>query len=677
LGGGLRVYTTLDLAIQQQAECVARAHVARLSGQIGNELPADERASCAALEFLAPLPAADAGTDRHVSNAAVVMLDPRTAEIKALVGSLNYWDQSIDGSFNVAVDGLRQPGSAFKPFTYLTALSQGYTAATMVLDVETDFGTPANGTPYVPQNYDRQFHGPMRLRQALGSSYNVPAVQVTSWVGVDKVIRTARSLGITTLEPGTDRYGLSLTLGGGEVTLSDMVYAFSVIDNMGVMVGQPRLESEQRLGGRTLDPVLILRVEDRNGNVLYDYSQPQRREILTPQLAYLMNDMLADRAARCPGFGCPSALELPDNRPAAVKTGTTNDFRDGWAIGYTPQLVTGVWVGNSDNSPMQDVPGSRGAAPIWQALMSWALRDEPVVSWPRPTGLVERAVCNVSGLLPTPHCPTVSELFIQGTEPTLYDNIYQEFAVNRETGRLATIYTPPELVETEVYRVYPEAAADWVRENEIEQPPAEYDTITGPLAASEDVAILSPPMFAFVKGQVVITGTVRGDNFDHYRLAYFEGLHPSNLQTIADNVAEPQENGALGVWDVENLSGLYTLLLTVVRADGSFQEASVHVTVDNAPPAAEILFPLPNQQIFTDEEWIVVQAQASDDVSLDRVEFYVDNAGVPFAISTVPPFTEKWTIRGAGCHSFKVTAVDAAGNQTESPSIPICLVNRS
>ncbi|MCA9962152.1 MAG: hypothetical protein KC443_24120, partial [Anaerolineales bacterium] len=494
--------------------------------------------------------------------------------------------------------------------------------------------------------------------------------------GVDKVIRTAHSLGITSLDAGPNAYGLSLTLGGGEVKLLDMVYAFSVMDNMGVMIGQPRAEAEQRLGFRTLDPVSILRVEDSEGNVLYEYNQPQRREILTPQLAFLMNDMLSDRSARCAAFGCPNVLELPDNRPAAVKTGTTNDYRDAWTIGYTPQLAVGVWVGNTDNSPMDTVPGSKGAAPIWHALMSWGLQDEPVQLWSEPSGVVERSVCDISGLLPTSFCPTVSEWFIVGTEPAVFDNIYQEFAINRENGRLATIYTPPDLIERKIYKVYPEAAADWVRENEIEQPPTEYDTINVPPEGG-DVAILSPRPFAYVQGQVAISGTVNIDNFAYYRLAYFEGLTPTDLRTIADTVTEPVANGVLGIWDVENLNGLYTLLLTAVRQDGSFEEVSLPLTVDNTPPAAEILFPLPNQEIFTDEEWVIIQAQASDDLSLARVEFFVDNAGVPFAISTVPPFTEKWTIRGAGCHNFRVVAVDAAGNETEGTAVPVCLVERN
>ncbi len=676
LRGGLRVYTTLDLTMQEQAECVANAQVDRLSGEGSVGSDESDIAACPALEFLPPMWASDVGVDHNISNAAVVAMDPRTAEIKAMVGSLDYWDEEIDGSFNVAVDGLRQPGSSFKPFTYLTALSQGYTAATMVLDVETDFGTDYNGVAYVPQNYDRRFHGPMRLREALGNSYNVPAVEVMSWVGVDKVIRTAHSLGITSLDEGPNSYGLPLTLGGGEVKLLDMVYAFSVLDTMGVMRGQAVPDPEQRLGFRTLDPVGILRVEDKDGQIIYEYDQPQQREIMTPQLAYLMNDMLSDRNARCQGFGCPNALELPDSRPAAVKTGTTNNYLDAWTVGYTPQLVTGVWVGNTDNSPMENVPGSKGAAPIWHALMGWAHQDENIESWAQPAGLTRQNVCEVSGLVPTEHCRTVTEFFIEGTEPRVYDNMYQEFQVNRETGRLATLATPPELIDSKVYLIYPDKAADWVRENDIEQPPTEYDTIRTPGSTGGNTAVQYPGPFEFISGEVEIHGNARGDNFSNYRVAFFEGLAPTEIHVIAEGVTEQKEDAPLALWDVSNLSGLYTLLLTVIRNDGTFEEVSVPVTVDNTPPEAEIIFPLENQTIFTDEEWVVVQGRINDDISIDRVEFFVDNAGVPFAVNTVPPFTEKWIIPGPGCHSFRVVAWDAAGNDTASAPVRVCMVER-
>lgn len=674
LGGGLRVTTTLDLTWQQQAECVARAHVNRLSGAVGAPLPADALARCAALDYLPPLPAAAAGIDQNVDNAAVVMLDPRTAQVKALVGSLNALDAQPDASLNMALDGLRQPGSAFYPFAALTALSQGYNPATMVLDVETDFGAISGGAPFVPQNADGVFHGPLRLREALGSGYTVPAVQVMSWMGVHKVIDAAHSMGITSMVEQS--FGLDLALGGGEVSLLDMTYAYAVMDNMGTMIGQPRPESLQQSGLRTLDPILILRVEDAAGRVLYDNAQPQQRDILTPQLAFLMNDMLADRSARCAGFDCPNVLELPENRPAAVKTGTTADFRDAWTIGYTPQLVTGVWVGNTDNDPMQDMTGIEGAAPIWHALMAWSLQDAPLQTWERPSGIIELSVCEISGLLPTPICPTVSELFIQGTEPTLTDTMVQAFDVNRETGRLATVYTPPELVETRTYVIYPEAAAAWARANEMPQPPTEYDTIVTQPGDGGETAVSHPPDFAIVNGLVPITGTAQADNFAFYRLAYFQGLQPQDIQSIVDNVTEPQTSGLLGTWDTRELEGLYTLLLTVVGNDGSFTEVTTHVTVDNTPPTAELVFPQPDEQIFTDEERVVVQAEAQDTVALARVEFYVDDAGVPFAISSAPPFTGSWPIPGPGCHMFRALPVDAAGNEGEETAVSVCFIPR-
>ncbi len=676
LRGGLRVYTALDLELQSQAECVARAHVARLSGALGSGLPADEASSCPAIAFLPTPNTAELGLDRQVNNAAVVIIDPRTGELKAMVGSLNYWDDSIDGSFNVAADGLRQPGSSFKPFTYLTAFAQGYTPATMVLDVETDFGTEYNGVAYVPQNYDRLFRGPQSIRQALGNSYNVPAVEVMSWVGVDNVIRTAHKMGITSLDGGPNQYGLSLTLGGGEVRPLDMAYAFSVLANGGQMIGQPVPEARQRLGFRSLEPVTILRVEDRNGVPIYEYNQPQQQQILTAPLAYLMNDILSDGQARCAGFGCPNVLELPGGRPAAVKTGTTNNYRDGWTVGYTPQLVTAVWVGNTDNTPMDNVPGSRGAAPIWHAIMAYALRDAPIETWSQPPGVAQRTVCRPSGLLSNGICPTVNELFLAGTEPTLIDNMYQQFQVNRETGRLATIYTPQELVEIRTYVVYPDRAADWVRENEIDAPPTEYDTIDNPNMEGRGVALGSPRPFAYVSGvagAVAITGTVQMDDFAYYRLAYFEGLTPGQLRQIGEPVTEPKENETLGLWDVADLEGLYTLVLTAVRNDGTFEELSAPVTIDNTPPTAVITAPRSDQTFSTNDEFILIQTEVSDDISLDRVAFYVGGSGVPFAISTVPPHTGRFQVYNSGCFSFRVVATDAAGNEGESTAVGVCV----
>jgi hypothetical protein len=254
--------------------------------------------------------------------------------------------------------------------------------------------------------------------------------------------------------------------------------------------------------------------------------------------------------------------------------------------------------------------------------------------------------------------------------------MYQELNINRENGRLATLDTPPELVESKVFIIYPEKAADWVRENELEQPPTEYDTIQTPSGEEGNAAITDPRPFQFVNGELQITGSAGGEGFSYFRLAYYAGLNPTNLQAIVEQDTEQKSNAVLATWDVSNLNGLYTLLLTVVKEDGSFDEVSVPVTIDNTAPEADILFPLPNQSIFTDEEWVIIQAQVTDDISVDRVEFFADGSGVPFAISTVPPFTEKWTIPGPGCHNFRVVAYDAAGNSTVSQTVRVCLINR-
>lgn len=667
LSGQLQIYTTLDLSWQQQAECLSRAQVNRLGGTVGDGLAADERDRCAALVYLPPPDPDNLGRNRQVGEAAVVMLDPRDGTVRALVGGLSDWQQNPT---NLAVDLAHPPGTALAPFIYLTALSQGYTAASMVLDIETDFGAILGGSSFVPQNVNGRFQGPIRLRQAVAGGDFVPAVQVLSWVGVERTLRTAHNLGLTTMDQHSSRYGLSLPVSGGEATLLDMAYAYGVLGHMGLMVGQPA--NETRPDYRGLDPVLIERVETRDGILLYDYA-PQQREILTPQLAFIMNDMLADRSARCAIWGCPNLLELPLNRPAAATSGTTADFRGAWTVGYTPELVTAVWVGNRDGRPTAEVTGMAGAAPVWHGLMAWALQTEPVGLWPRPAGLVETAVCDISGLLPTPHCPTVSELFIAGTQPTVRDTIFQEIAINQETGRRATIYTPPELIERRVYRLYPEAAAEWAAANNIEAPTTEYDTILPATVPDGLAAITSPTDFAAVGGVITITGTAQGDQFSHYRLAYFRGLTPGNLQTIVDNVTTPRQNEALAEWDVSNLSGLYTLLLTVVGADGRFTEVSTHVTIDNTPPTVQITFPRPGQTLTPDGVQLTFTAQAEDNLRLARVDFYLDGSSEPFASSTEPPYSVRWRVRGSGCHTVQAQAVDAAGNVGESSAVSFCV----
>ncbi|MDP2659992.1 MAG: PASTA domain-containing protein, partial [Dehalococcoidia bacterium] len=344
-----------------------------------------------------------------------------------------------------------------------------YTPATILMDVPSEFPN-APHPPYRPENNDNKFRGPLSIRQALSNSVNVPAIKALQFAGVQDTIDTAHRMGITSLDRSGD-YGLSLTLGGGEIKLLDQVYAYSVFANQGVMAGAPVAPSAQRPGFREMDPVAILRVEDPNGKVLEEFKQPETKQVASPQQIYLITSIISDNQARTMVFAPGGPLEL-SKRPAAVKTGTTDDWRDTWTVGYTPDIVTGVWVGNSNNRPMRAPLSVTTAAPIWHDFMEEALKGSAVKQFTRPTGLEDVTVCAGSGLLPTPYCPkTVREVFVKGTAPTKVDDFYRPYWIDRRTGGLAVQDTPPADRELQVFQVLPPEAQEWATNNNIPQPP--------------------------------------------------------------------------------------------------------------------------------------------------------------------------------------------------------------
>jgi len=676
---GLTVYTTLDVGLQKYAEQVAREQVQILKEQ-----------------------------GKNASNASVVAIKNDTGEILAMVGSLDYNNNEIDGQVNMAT-AERQPGSSFKPYVYLTALQEGMTPATMILDVATAF-PQADGTYYRPENYDRQYHGPVSLRNALARSYNIPAIKVMQQVGVADALRTAHRMGINGLNRGLSFYGLSLVLGGGEVSLLDHTYAYSVFANSGNMVGEPVPVNELQSGYRTLNPVSILQVRDSEGNILKKYEQPAAERIFSAEVAYLMQDIMSDDVARAPAFGANTALTLPD-RKVAAKTGTTNGFKDNWTMGFTPQLTVGVWVGNTDNESMENVTGLSGAAPIWNAVMRKYHEELPATWYDMPPGIVQRVVCQPSGLLPTEQCQEQrAELFVAGTEPTISDNVWQEFEIDRETGLLAGPTTPPERIEKRIYEILPQEAADWVKESGIPQPPTE----TASLRVEDfdpDSAIISPTLGSTIGGQIEFIGNARGGP---YRLEIGAGLEPGEWTQIGPEHGEEIQNGVLERLDTTTLpEGLYTVRLTVNRGDGPRQVA-IPVTIDNTPPTVVITEPKPDQLfVMEKDEQININVLANDNLAIARVEFVID--GSSFVTSTVAPFNERWEIEmrdlnsAAGGapwpafessdpevqpgtvatfpdgfqaivtnggvyfegHVIKVIAYDAAGNRVESPEVRV------
>lgn len=404
--GGLRVTTSLNYKLQEEAQKIVKDEVEKLK-------------------------------TAKVGNAATVVLDAKTDQILAMVGSKDYFADSepegcIEGdscvfepNVNVTTSG-RQPGSATKPITYAKGLEEGYTANFTLMDVKTEFPGGAALPSYIPVNYDGQFRGPSQIRYALGNSLNIPAVKMLALVGVKDVMELGYRMGLSTWEPTEENIssvGLSLTLGGREVRLLDLTSSFAVFANK----------------GEQLDPVSILKVTDSKGKVLYEYKETKGRGVLDPGIAYIISDILADNGARTAAFGSNSILNIP-GKTVAVKTGTTDEKKDNWAVGYTPSIVVGVWVGNNDNTVMSPsvASGVTGASPIWNKIMQAALKGKPNEPFEKP-GNVNQV--EVDGLLTgQPHggSPTRREYFVSGTEPKSQSGAYQNLKVCRQnTHRLA------------------------------------------------------------------------------------------------------------------------------------------------------------------------------------------------------------------------------------------------
>jgi 1A family penicillin-binding protein len=395
--GGLTVTTTLDWKLQEAAQLAVKEEV-------------------------------DKAKKLKVSNGAAVVLDPATGEVLAMVGSKDYAATDSSGlKFNVVTQGLRQPGSTLKPIIYAAALTRGYTASSMLMDVETKYPSGDPSKPeYNPKNYDNKYRGPMQLRYALANSINTIAVKVAALDGVKDVLKLGYAMGLKTWEPTDEnlkRVGLSLPLGGAEVTMMDMATAYGVLAT----------------GGKRMESVAILKVVDTSGKTLYEYKPSSARDELEPEVSFIISSILSDNDARKEVFGLKSYLVIP-GKTVAAKTGTTDDKRDNWTAGYTKSRVVVTWVGNNDNTPMSPTlaSGVTGAAPIWNRIMREALKSMTDQPFDRPDNVIEMDIDAFGGGLPFENQPTRKEFFVKGTEPTGPAAIYQKLKISRkDTNKLA------------------------------------------------------------------------------------------------------------------------------------------------------------------------------------------------------------------------------------------------
>lgn len=614
--GGWQVVTSLDLNMNKMAETYAREQVA-------------ERQAA-----------------HDVSNASVVILKPVTGEILAMVGSLNYFDDAIDGQVNVALQR-RQPGSSIKPVTYATALQRGWTTGDVLWDVPIviDLG---GGELMQPRNYDGRFHGPVLFRDALANSYNIPPIQLIRDVGIGTFIQTARTMGIESLQEPSGYYGLALTLGGGEVPLLEMTHAYATLANMGK---KPRLTS-------------ILKITDSRGNVLYDAQEERIPAVnaIDSRIAYIITDILDDDKARVPAMGRNNALALPF--PAAAKTGTTNDYRDNWTIGYTPGVVVGIWMGNSDGHPMKDSSGLQGAAPLWARIMTGIYADEnmtrslmvngnlPATEFTMPAGIEEKQVCLPQGTGGSRCAASRTDLFMVGTpmhgiprvgyapdattNPGAWTLVAQamplEAAQQVSRPELADGTQAPlptlcvvnsmRAAENDAARLflpipphYPDEvrARLWARGTGYQMAPATVCTTTivrgssggssssnsgssgstsggySPPSASggsSSYRITSPGSGQKVTGVTAIMGTAQFDpgQVQYYKLEIGNGRSPSSWTTFGTTHSQTVNGGVLEQLQADALApGEYTIRLVLVGNDGNFVGDPYYVPINVGP----------------------------------------------------------------------------------------------
>ncbi len=557
---GFTVYTTLDPKLQDMAQETLTQRVSSLA-------------------------------DKHVGSGALVAIRPSDGHILAMVGSADFYNEQIDGQINMAVSP-RQPGSSIKPITYVAAFEKGWTPATLIWDVPSEFPPSGNPNdphdPYIPKNYDDKFHGPVTVRTALANSFNIPAVKTLNFVGVydnpdtpeaDGLVAMAHRMGITDLNG--DQYGLALTLGGGEVKLLDLTNAFAIFANQ----------------GRRVIPVAITKIVDFQGKVVYEAPQPSLEQVLRPEHAYLISSILSDNQARSPMFGTNSVLNLPFQ--VAAKTGTTTDFRDNWTLGYTPDIAIGVWVGNPDNTAMVGTTGLTGAAPIWAEFMQQAisyLTGGNPATFVKPDGVVEKVICEVSGAEPSQYCKKQRREVFAADQPPQDANhdLWQDLSIDTWTGLLASPDCNDFTDDKFSLNVADPWAVKWITQDKPGKDWAKANGFKDPIFFSPQRACKADdphPILEFSSpndnahlNSSSVDVVVRADataNFDEYVLEWAEGANPHNRdweELTRDN------------HPVHDSSQIYTLNMQELPRGPISLRLTIHSTVGTSAELAIVIY---------------------------------------------------------------------------------------
>ena len=642
LRGGFNIISTLDGTYQEVLECTAEIELSRLHG---GESPLDE--SCPAAKFLPKI------TGKYLSNQDVVEFnlifhDPQTGELLAMVEVIQ------EGEKGKLLEP-RDPGTLITPFIYLNSFAQGFEPASLIWDIPLPESDLSINELHPSCDSDCGFLGPVNMRTSMGSDYLSPSYQLWDSLGEKRVINTL------------SLFGLSISTGGCP---DCMIFAdSSLLDIVDIAQGYGIFAAQGTLHGRSVSefssqvqPISIRSVEDLSNSGWNGSYQLVKKTVISEELAYLVNHVLSDENARRDIKGS-DVYQI--GHPAGIKVGYVPGSLSGWTVGYTPQLVAVVWVGNhSDDSDFQSADYQKISGDIWRASIQYVSKDLEIDDWELPPGIIELDVCYPSGMLPTDYCPrVVREPFIEGNEPQEIDSLYQVYEVNRETGLLASVFSPAEQIEERVYLSVPSVAEEWAAEVGIPLPPNTHD-LDSNKPVGNDLKISYPDNFSFVRGSVHITGTLPKDDFLSARLQYGQGMNPNSWLQIGQEITTPVTSGQLATWDTLELEdGIYAIQLVLVRMGQQIESISSVVSVDNTPPDIRLTPDLQDQQIpFETGKELLFKVDLSNPSEIQSVSFFINSELV--STRGIPPYIYSWPLT-LGHFDLRVVATDRANNQGE------------
>jgi membrane carboxypeptidase/penicillin-binding protein len=636
--GGYKIVSTLDYSIQSEIRCTTELMISRVYGE-NLEIEPDCEASRLLPKYNGPLL-----QEPDQLEVQLVYLDPLQGEILGMSGINN------DGDY-ARMDVPRDPGTLLTPFIYLNHFTQGFEPASLVWDIPLKDNSLNNRQmhPGCVDNCDYQ--GPINIRKAMINDFLSPAIQLWNSQGSNQVEKTLSLFGFSL--DGDRCKDCTIFSESPRSTIIDISQGYGVFVNQGFLRGRTG-----NISKRDIQPASILEVIDLSGqwgDIEQSYIE---NKIISEQLVYLINSVLSDSDSRLYGD------DFQIGRTAGVKTGFLPGSNSAWVIGYTPKAVTAVWAGSPESLDQTKLEYMQISTSLWRAVTQYTSRDHENIEWELPPGVITLDVCFPSGMLMSDSCPReVREIFIQGNQPQEADRLYQVLEINRETGLLASVFTPVSLIEEKVFIDIPPEAVDWAETAGLEVPPTLFD-LSSKDPGVEGLSIFRPENLSFVNGKVGITGSLPELEFQSAKLQYGVGMNPGSWVQIGSMIDEPGENIWLGAWDTTELEdGVYSLQLILVKEDQRLSKISRILSVDNTSPEIKIRADLSEGIInYSPGQELLLIAEFDNSSEIDKVDFYLDNQFV--GSRTTSPYLIPWMMQ-LGDHTLAIKAIDQAGNQSQ------------